>query len=106
MFHLAYCNCYLPENLDDIQEFIEYCVTAVHVGYPTLKEKLKIHLLLHLVEDMKRFGPAVSFCSERCGIASNYIIIIITVIILDVKPSTQTFECTIFTATEEHQART
>ena len=67
MFHLAYCNFYLPENLDDIVEFIEYCVAAIHVGYPSLKEKLKIHLLLHLVEDMKRFGPAVSFCSERCG---------------------------------------
>ena len=30
-----------------------------------MSEKLKIHLLLHIVDDMKNFGPAVSFCTER-----------------------------------------
>ena len=51
--------------MEDIKEYFEYCVAALHLGYPSLKEKLKIHLLLHFAEDMENFGPAVSFCSER-----------------------------------------
>lgn len=65
MFHISYSNFYRVEDLSNFRECIKNCVELLHKNYPSLKEKLKIHLLLHLVEDMDSFGPAVSFCTER-----------------------------------------
>lgn len=62
---MAYSNFYHPEELDEMKECCEYCVQALHKGYPGMKGKLKFHMLLHLMEDIEKFGPAVSFCTER-----------------------------------------
>lgn len=56
---MAYSNFYRAEDLDDMKEYCQYCVTSLHDGYPSMKEKLKIHLLLHLIEDMENFGHFV-----------------------------------------------
>ena len=65
MFHLAYTNHFEADLMDDMKELCQFCVDALHEAYPSLKEKIKIHLLLHLIEDMESFCPAVSFCTER-----------------------------------------
>ena len=33
--------------------------------FPEQLKKLKVHLILHLVDDMKEFGPTASFNTER-----------------------------------------
>lgn len=65
MFHFAYKDSYQINDLEAAKDCFEYCVSSLHKGYPVMSEKLKIHLLLHLVDDMENFGPAVSFCTER-----------------------------------------
>jgi hypothetical protein len=38
---------------------------AVERNCPELRRKLKIHILLHLPDDMLQFGPASTFNTER-----------------------------------------
>jgi hypothetical protein len=40
-------------------------VKSVCSTHPELSKKQKTHLLLHLVDDMVNFGPALGFCTER-----------------------------------------
>ena len=65
VFHTAYAYYFRPGQLEEIREVIVDCVRLLHKSYPHLKEKVKVHMLLHLIEDMENFGPAVSFCTER-----------------------------------------
>ena len=40
-------------------------VEAIKFHKPSLLKKQKIHLLLHLIDNMVDFGPTSSFCTER-----------------------------------------
>ena len=40
-------------------------VRAVHEHFPDLKKRVKIHLLLHLPDDMMDFGPTSAYNTER-----------------------------------------
>jgi hypothetical protein len=44
-----------------IQEMME-CLSEVH---PELLQKQKFHMLLHIQDNMMKFGPAVGFNTER-----------------------------------------
>ena len=65
MFRIAYQGEFPLEKRDDIQATCEEFVSAIHKSHPSLGRKVKVHLLLHLTQNMLDFGPALSFCTER-----------------------------------------
>lgn len=42
-------------------------VQAVKETFPELQKKVKVHLFLHLAQDMSDFGPTSAFSAERYG---------------------------------------
>ena len=65
VFRLAYC---IPLRKDDIDQYRETCRLFVEstVQYmPTFSKRLKVHLILHLVDCIVEFGPASCFSTER-----------------------------------------
>ena len=65
VFRLAYC---LPLTSDDLDQFREICkmfVQSTQLYMPEFKSRLKVHLILHLVDCMEEFGPPSCFNTER-----------------------------------------
>jgi len=65
VFRVAYV---LPFSVDKVEEYRSVCqdfVDTVKDCQPELLQKVKIHLLLHLVDNMLDFGPCSSFNTER-----------------------------------------
>ena len=50
-----------------ITEFLE----TVEIVHPELLRKPKLHMLLHLPDDMLNFGPAIGFATERLDTVPN-----------------------------------
>ena len=46
---------------------------AITEHLPEFKQKLKVHLMLHLVDDIIDFGPTSAFNTERFGIMHKII---------------------------------
>ena len=65
VFRIAYCQPFDPEMVGSYESDCSSCVTAILAHYPTLKRKLKVHLLLHLCESMLQFGPPSAYNTER-----------------------------------------
>ena len=63
MFKVAYCE-YLLEDKEKCTHICQDFVHEVGECFPDLK-KVKIHLFLHLVDDMIEFGPTSAFNTER-----------------------------------------
>ena len=64
---MAYC---LPVSTDDskvlecrqiCQDFVNMCDSYM----PEFSRRSKVHMLLHLTEDIMQFGPVSVFCTER-----------------------------------------
>ncbi|KAL5517735.1 hypothetical protein EMCRGX_G003341 [Ephydatia muelleri] len=66
VFRMVYCQSFKPENIASYNAICLDFVRAVDLHAPELKGKLKIHLILHLPENMLMFGPASTFNTERC----------------------------------------
>ena len=65
VFRTAYC---IPFHKDGKENVLKTCsdfVAAVKWFNPAFLQKPKIHLLLHLAEDMVCFGPTAAFSAER-----------------------------------------
>ena len=65
IFRVAYC---LPFSVDKVAEYKAICqgfVDAVKEYQPDFLRKVKIHMLLHLVDNMLDFGPCSAFNTER-----------------------------------------
>ena len=67
VFQIAYC---LPLNKDGtcITSFRDVCKTFVDMAsiyMPEYAKRLKVHILLHLVDNMEEFGPTSLFNTER-----------------------------------------
>ena len=65
VFKLAYCEYFDPANIKEAEEICQKFVQDVKKYDPKLLEKQKIHLILHLPENMAQFGPTASFNTER-----------------------------------------
>ena len=68
IFRVAYC---LPFSVDKLAEYKAICqgfVDAVKEYQPDFLRKVKIHMLLHLVDNMLDFGPCSAFNTERWAI--------------------------------------
>ncbi len=65
MFRVAYC---LPVNDDTILICKEVCKEFVNLAaqyMPEFSKRLKVHILLHLSDNLKDFGPTYLYNTER-----------------------------------------
>ena len=65
VFKNTYCDRFCPEKAE---LFHSTCLEFAHIvdsHCPELHKKLKIHLLLHITDDILKFGPASSYNTER-----------------------------------------
>ena len=65
VFKLVYCQPFMQANYDEYKEVCEKFVSAVHEHCPELRKKVKVHMILHLPENVKDFGPTSAFNTER-----------------------------------------
>ena len=65
MFQLAYCAFFKPAIYEQYQELCQILVNDIKLYMPQLLQKQKVHMILHLVESMKEFGPSSAFSAER-----------------------------------------
>ena len=65
VFKIAYCQLYKLGKEEEHQSICEEFVQSIKEHCPELQKKAKIHLLLHLTENMVDFGPTSAFNTER-----------------------------------------
>ena len=65
MFQIAYVTPFYTRNVPEYRRVCVEFVQAVKVAYPEMLRKQKIHLFLHLVENMVDFGASSAFNTER-----------------------------------------
>lgn len=65
VFKITYCQPFRYNSCREYQQVCENFVRAVKDNSPELLKKVKIHLILHLVESMSDFGPSSAFNTER-----------------------------------------
>lgn len=65
VFKITYCDYCIESKEDEYRRICKNFVDAVKQNFPELIKKLKIHLFLHLTDNMMDFGPTSSFNTER-----------------------------------------
>ena len=65
VFNIAYCQPFHYNKQEEFQQICQDFVNTVKENSPELLKKLKIHLILHLVQSMCDFGPTSAFNTER-----------------------------------------
>ncbi|XP_064407340.1 uncharacterized protein LOC135352102 isoform X2 [Halichondria panicea] len=66
VFRLAYCVPFNPNCSEESRQVCKGFVDLVKEYNPQMLKKMKVHLLLHLVDDLCDFGPTAAFNTERC----------------------------------------
>lgn len=62
---IVYCKTFSTADLPNYRHLCQSFVEAVKVGCPELLKKPKIHLILHLPDNMQDFGPPSAYNTER-----------------------------------------
>ena len=62
---ICYCDQFSAENESIYRYICTSFIESVKKCVPEQLKKLKVYLILHLVVDMKEFGPTASFNTER-----------------------------------------
>ena len=113
MFKAAYCEHFHLRDLQYIKDVCKEFIVAVKEFDSNLLLKPKFHLLLHLSECMRDFGPTSAYSAERyfilhtCTVKTNVINFVLQWInYADVKPSIPSFVSTIFMEIGKHQVET
>lgn len=57
----------LPEYRVVCQRFVDVCTSCM----PEYSRRSKVHLLLHVIDDMVQFGPQDCFNTERYSLAND-----------------------------------
>eukprot|EP00731_Ephydatia_muelleri_P016897 Em0009g1321a len=65
VFQIAYCDIFKASSADSCRNVCHAFVDSAKRHMPTLLDKQKTHLLLHLVDCMVQFGPSSAFSAER-----------------------------------------
>ena len=65
MFKIAYCDFFSVGDTALCTEICKDFVEKVYEHFPEFKHKVKIHVLLHLVDSFKSFGPTSCYNTER-----------------------------------------
>ena len=68
VFRIVYCLPFRESAKLEWQEICQDFVDAARQICPELLQKVKVHLLLHLVDCMVDFGPCSAFNTERCSL--------------------------------------
>ena len=69
VFRIAYCITFFPEEAAIHHHTCSKFVSIVLRSMPEIGRRLKIHLLLHLVDNILEFGPPSSFSTERYNLS-------------------------------------
>eukprot|EP00731_Ephydatia_muelleri_P000135 Em0001g135a len=72
-FKIAYCDFFKPILLDEWKRVCQGFVSAAKQHMPSLLEKQKMHLILHLVDSMVKFGRCSAFSAERFESFNSYV---------------------------------
>lgn len=62
---MSYCDNFWESNESKCKEICKEFVQAIKDNFPEYAKKVKIHLILHLVDCMISFGPTSAFNTER-----------------------------------------
>lgn len=65
VFMIAYCRGYRSNDYVEYKSICQAFVRAVEEVKPEFMRKSKIHLLLHLPDNLSQFGPTASYNTER-----------------------------------------
>ena len=65
MFKLAYCEWLTPKTAEKADSVLKQFLIKAKAYDPKLMDKQKMHLLLHLPENIMLYGPSFSFNTER-----------------------------------------
>ena len=65
VFKLCYCHSVRGNDLHKYHSTVKSFVECVHASSPEMQQKVKIHLLLHLPDNMVDFGPPSNYNTER-----------------------------------------
>jgi len=72
VFKIAYCQPVLLSRYNEYKQTCEDFVQTIHEHFPEFKSKVKIHLILHLPDNMIDFGPTSAFSTERWVTPHSY----------------------------------
>lgn len=78
VFRVTYCQKFSLSSRDEYQRVCEGFVSSVKEHFPHLQKKVKIHRLLHLIDNIVDFGPTSSFNTERYACLSLTSSLIVT----------------------------
>ncbi|XP_028413915.1 uncharacterized protein LOC114536761 [Dendronephthya gigantea] len=73
IFALAYSSGFDKRNSEGAKQLFKTFIDAVTRIYPEFLKKAKLHLLLHLVDDIENLGPANGFSTERFEAFNHFI---------------------------------
>ena len=62
---MAYCVQFKPEKIREVHDVCQRFVQSIKDYKPLMLQKPKFHLLLHLADNMVKFGPTSAFNTER-----------------------------------------
>ena len=65
VFRTAYCIPFRPEDYSNCTDTVQELVEAAKAVSPLLLNKVKFHLLLHLPESLRQFGPTSAYNTVR-----------------------------------------
>ena len=68
MFSISYASHVDTRDYGKIMDIKSSLLDSLEEVHPDIMRKPKLHTLVHLMEDMSNFGPAVGFATERFDI--------------------------------------
>jgi hypothetical protein len=68
VFSISYASHVDTRDYGKIMDIKSSLLDSLEEVHPDIMRKPKLHTLVHLMEDMSNFGPAVGFATERFDI--------------------------------------
>ena len=62
---ISYCRLYQSDHYQECKDICQEFVDKVAEIHPEVMKKSKIHLLLHLADNLSEFGPTSGYNTER-----------------------------------------
>lgn len=72
IFAVAYSSNVVINNENNVCQLVSQLLNQIKVVHPNLLKKPKLHILTHLADDIRDFGPAVGFSTERYSTTIQY----------------------------------
>ena len=62
---ISYCRRYRFDDYEECKQICQAFVRTVQELRPELMKKSKIHLFLHLADNLSQYGPTAAYNTER-----------------------------------------